>query len=176
MIDVITIQQKLLLSSDLEWFDYMCDLLKKENGLTVSFLERIIGIENPQYPIENRGSKFLIPFDKRFKSSAINPDIDINKKDAKIEYISFGGPSFNLMIEDVKRRFDNLLITSNVYDGGTQLFFYPIPSCYEFSAISFDLREEIKDIKNVNDTTVHSVEFQFGKNLIKLRDGYTLTN
>jgi hypothetical protein len=176
MIDIPAIQKKLLSSSNLDWFDNVCDLLKKENYLTVSVLEKIIGDEDKRYTIENRGSKFLTPFDKRFKTFAINPDINTTEIDAKIEYFSIGGTDFNLMIKDIRKRFDKFMIESNIYDGGTQLFFYPIPEYYEFSAISFYIREEKESIKNVEDLVVHSVSFHFLRNPVKLRDGYSMVN
>jgi hypothetical protein len=136
--NIIDIQTKLLNNSDSDWFDCFCDILKKENKPTVSFLIQVIGNENPDIKKENRGSKFLIPFDERFKTAAINPDLD-SAKDAEVEYFSIGGHGFKISIKELKKRFNLFSVESNIYDGGTQLFFYPIPEAYAFRGISCDL-------------------------------------
>ena len=176
IIEASKIQSELIAKNDLDWFDSVCEILKKENNPTVAQLTNIIGTENTDIKRHERGSKFLIPFDQRFKTSCINPDIDVTDREDKLEYLSFGGENFNLRITDIKARFNRLLIQSNLYDGGTQIFFYPVPDFYEFSAISFWINEEIEAIKSVDDLIVHSVSFDFGEHLIKLRDGYSMTN
>jgi len=173
--NIIDIQTQLLNNSDLDWFDCFCDILKKENKPTVFFLIQVIGNENPDIKKENRGSKFLIPFDERFKTAAINPDLD-SAKDAEVEYFAIGGHAFEISIKELKTRFNLFSIESNIYDGGTQLFFYPIPEAYAFRGISCYFIEEKQDIKEVDDLVVSSVSFHFGNRLIKLRDGYSMTN
>jgi hypothetical protein len=149
---------------------------KKENNPTVALFTSIIGVENTKIARHQRGSKFLIPFDQRFKSSCINPDIDSADSNVRLEFLSFTGGVFSLRISDVKARFAHVLIQPNLYDGGTQLFFHPVPEFYEFSAISFWVEEEIENIKNIDDVIVNSVSFDFGEQLIKLRDGYSMIN
>jgi len=176
MTDISEIRQNLFTKSDLDWFDSICGILKKENNPTVSLMINIIGEAEPNPNNQIRGSKFLIPFDERFVFACVNPDIDITENDANLQYLSVGGNNFKLNIGDIKVRFGHLLVQSNIYDGGTQMFFHPVPDIYEFSAISFDLREEKEDIGNIDDLIVHSVSFHFRKNLIKLRDGYSMTS
>ena len=175
MVNIVEIQKQLLTKSDLGWFDCFCDILKKENKPTVSFLIQVIGNENPDIKKENRGSKFLIPFDERFNTAAINPDLD-SAKNAEVEYFSIRGHDFKISIKELKTRFNLFSVESNIYDGGTQLFFYPIPEAYAFRGISCYLIEEKRDIKEVDDLVVSSVSFHFGNHLIKLRNGYSMTN
>jgi hypothetical protein len=175
-VDIFDIQKRLMVKSDLDWFDCFCDTLKKENGLTVAQLTRIIGNEDCEIKRENRGSKFLTPFDERFNHAAINPDIDSTAKDAPIEFFAIGGIGFKIIIGDVKKRFNLFSVESNLYDGGTQLFFYPIPGAYAFTAVSFYVEKENREIEEVDSLTVDSVSFHFQVNLIKLRDGYSMIN
>jgi hypothetical protein len=176
MNDFLEIQQKLSKQPSLEWFDSICDLLKKENHPTVSLLTNIIGPENLNIKKGNRGSKFLIPIDERFKIASINPDIEFNGTDAKLQYLSFGGPDFSLSIRAVKERFGSYLVQSNIYDGGTQIFFNSVSDEYEFTAISFYFEDEKENIKNSDELLTHSVSFHFGHKQVKLRDGYTMIN
>jgi hypothetical protein len=176
LIEISKIQSELIAKNDLDWFDGMCEILKKENRPTVALLTNIIGTENKDIARHQRGSRFLIPFDKRFKTSCINPDIDIPEEDVKLEYLSFGGEKFGLKITDIRARFNNYLIRPNLYDGGTQIFFYPVSELYEFSAISLWVAEEQENIRNIDSLIVHSVSFDFGKHLIELRDGYSMVN
>lgn len=176
MDDFLEIRQRLISNPDLEWFDGICNLLTKENHPTVSLLTNIIGVENQNIKKENRGSKFLIPFDKRFNWASINPDIDSDNADVNLEFLSFAGINFNLNIRDVTDRFGDYLVQSNVYDGGTQLFFHPIADKYTFTAISFDFEEEKENIKNTDGLLAHSVKFHFGHGLIKSRAGYSMIN
>jgi hypothetical protein len=173
MMSIDDTKVRLQSKSDLDWFDEMCYLLKRENVVTVALLTDIIGKEDTKYSKENRGSKFLIPFDKRFNIACINPDID-SDKDVDIEYLSVGGKDFNLKIKEVKERFGEPHVLSNVYDGGTQLFFHPISESYKFTALSCDIIEEKENIINVDDIVVNSISFHFRQNLIKHRAGYSM--
>ena len=161
--------------TDLDWFDNVCELLTKEKTPTVHKLTNMIGAEEPNPQNNIRGSKFLIPLDKRFDGSAINPIINDSDKDRQLDNLSFWGKNFNLKLSDVAKRFPHYLTQRNTYDGGTQIFFNPTPDKYEFTAISFSTEKEIEEIKNILEITVHSVTFKFGNNLILLRDGYTMT-
>jgi hypothetical protein len=159
---------------DLDWFDSICELLTRDKSPSVHKWEEIIGTEKPNPNNEIRGSKFLIPFDKRFEGSAINPAIKHSETDKPLEHLSFWGQKFNLKIEDVAQRFPNYRTQTNIYDGGTQIFFYPVPSKYAFTALSFHTPKEIEEIKKPLDVIVNSLTFMFRNKLVLLRDGYTM--
>lgn len=156
----------------IDWFDRMCSFLLKGSCPSTNQLTQIIGVQDPRFSKENRGSKFLVPFDKRFKIACINPDISEVEIDKPVDYLSFGGEDFSLSMADVIQRFQDYKLHRNIYDGGTQIFFYPIEKRFEFSALSFRVENELEDICNVNSITVHHVTFHFGDNLIAARDGY----
>lgn len=158
--------------SDLEWFDAICTILRTENRPTTRQLIELIGIEDTSKDRNSRGSKFLIPFDRRFKTASVNPDLLPAEPDKPIEFISVGGSGFLLMITDVLTRFPNYRIQRNTFDGGTQLFFHPVPDMYEFSAISFHSDRELDELNDNSTLQFHGISFHFGKNLILGRDGY----
>ena len=104
--------------------------------------------------------------------SSYNPILSINDSDKPLEVIGFWGDTFRLKIEDIAKRFTTYRIQSNIYDGGTQIFFYPVPAEYGFSAISCDTQKESNEIENILNEEVNRVAFEFGENLILFRDGY----
>lgn len=73
---------------------------------------------------------------------------------------------------DIIQRFSDYKTQRNIYDGGTQIFFYPISEQFEFSALSFRIEKEPEDIGDVNSLIFHHVAFQFGHSVILARDGY----
>lgn len=75
-------------------------------------------------------------------------------------------------MSDILKRFPVYRTQRNIYDGGTQIFFYPVSTEYEFSALDFWVRNEPEEIKDVNELTFHSVTFKFGDQLHLARDGY----
>ena len=158
--------------SDTDWLDKMCKILERNKCPTTHQLTQAIEIEDSRFSKENRGSKFLIPFDKRFKTACLNPDITHNDVDRPIDYLSFGGTDFNLRISDIVQRFHNYKTQRNIYDGGTQIFFYPIPKQFEFTALSFHVDREPEDITDMNSLIFHHIAFHFGDNVILGRDGY----
>jgi hypothetical protein len=158
--------------SDLDWFDKMCSILEKSICPTTQELAQAIGTEDSGLSKENRGSKFLIPFDKRFKTACINPDITNGDVDRPIDYLSFGGTDFNLKMVDILQRFPNYKTQSNIYDGGTQIFFYPLPKQFEFAALSFHIDSELENIGDINSLNFQHLAFHFGDNVVLGRDGY----
>jgi hypothetical protein len=158
--------------SDLEWFDAICDFLKRDKHPTTHQLTQLIGSEKPNPNKEIRGSKFLIPYDKRFVFACINPNISQNDTDKPIEYFATGGKDFSLNMSDLLLRFPKFRTQRNTYDGGTQIFFYPVPDKYEFSALSFEIDKEPEEIENMATLMYHSVTFKFGDKLLLGRDGY----
>jgi hypothetical protein len=166
-----TLRNELETKNDLEWFDAMCDFLTKDNHPTTNQLTDLIGYDKPNPKGEVRGSRFLIPYDKRFTWACINPNL-IEVADSPIEYLAFGGELFTLRMLDITKRFPVYRTQRNIYDGGTQIFFYPIPSTYEFTALDFWIRQEPEEIDNVNELIFHSVTFKFGDKLLLARDGY----
>lgn len=174
MIDFYKYRHDLESKNDLEWFDSICEFLKASNNPTTRQLEQIIGNEKPNPNNQIRGSKFLIPFDKRFVWACINPSLTANEKDLPIEYFAIGGKDFELSMSDLLKRFPVYRKKINIYDGGTQIFFHPISELFDFGAISFDIREEPEEIEDVTALVFHSVTFKFGDKLIEGRDGYGL--
>jgi hypothetical protein len=172
MIHPKSLRNELEAKNDLEWFDAMCDILKKVKYPTTNQLVELIGVDKPNPNNEVRGSRFLIPFDERFKWACINPNLIEFETDKPIEYLAFGGESFSLKMVDIAVRFPVYRIQRNIYDGGTQIFFHPIPSDYEFTAIDFWIRKEPEEIENINELIFHSVTFKFGEKLFLARDGY----
>ena len=158
--------------NDLEWFDAMCEILKHAKQPATNQIVDLIGVDKPNPQDEVRGSRFLIPFDKRFKWASINPNLTESEIDRPIEYLALGGEPFTLRMIDIAKRFSVYRIQGNVYDGGTQIFFYPIPSVYEFTAVDFWTRKEPEEIENINELIFHSVTFKCGHKLLLARDGY----
>lgn len=158
--------------NDLEWFDTICDVLKRDKQPTTKYLTELIGIEKPNPNNEIRGSKFLTPFDKRFIWACINPNLTLADSDKPIDYFALGGKDFKLSMSDLVTRFPEYRTQINIYDGGTQIFFYPIPYEYEFSALSFDINKEPEEIESMMSLIFHSVHFKFGDNMLLARDGY----
>lgn len=159
--------------SDIDWFDGMCSILAKHKCPTTNQLAQAIGIEDLRFSKENRGSRFIIPFDNRFKTACINPDILYNDVDQSLEYLSFGGTDFNLRMSEITHRFPAYKTQRNIYDGGAQIFYYPIPSNFEFAALSFPVDKEPEDI-DISSLIFHHVTFHFGENIVLGRDGYNV--
>ena len=172
MTDSTFLRSELESLSDIDWFDRMCSILEKHKRPTTFQLTQVIGKEDLRFSKENRGSKFLVPFDKRFKTACINPDLSNNDLDKPLDYLSFGGAEFSLKMIDIINRFPDYKTQRNIYDGGTQIFFYPISEQFEFSAISFGVEKEPEDISDVTLLIFHHVTFHFGENVILGRDGY----
>ena len=158
--------------SDLAWFDTMCGLLTKERNPTTKKLTSLIGTEDIEISRGNRGSKFLVPFDKRFKTACINPDLSDDEADKPLEYLGVGGVNFTLKMADILKRFPDYKIKRNIYDGGSQLFFNPVDDKFEFSALSFDLDKDPEELRDIQSLKVHQVIFNFGEHILIGRDGY----
>ncbi len=91
MLQSETLRNNLESKSDLEWFDAICELLKRRNHPKTHQLTELIGREKPNPSNEIRGSKFLIPYDKRFAFACINPNLFSNDTDKSIEFFAAGG-------------------------------------------------------------------------------------
>ena len=174
MTDHSQLRQQLISKSDLEWFDRICDILKKDSKPTTSGLIDIIGTEKPNPNNQVRGSKFLDSYDKRFNGASINPDLKDDEADQPLSHLGFWGENFRIKIGDIVERFKTFNLQSNMYDGGTQIFFYPVPEEYEFTAISFWTELAINSIDDIFNIEVNDVTFKFGDKLVLLRDGYTM--
>jgi hypothetical protein len=172
MTDTTKIKEQPCFMTDLEWFDSICYILKKENNPTTHRLTDIIGTEEPNPKNQIRGSKFLDAYDKRFIGACINPNIATEDKDQPLDYLGFWGNSFKIKIGDIAERFAYYRTIRNTYDGGTQIFFYPVPAEFEFTAIDCWTEKEGNEIVNLTDLVVKGVTFRFGDKLIQGRDGY----
>jgi hypothetical protein len=169
-----TLRSDLEKKDDLAWFDNFCDLLKRDKFPSTHQLGQLIGVEKPNPDKEIRGSKFLIPFDKRFVWACINPDLLTTDTDKPIDYFAIAGKDFSLKMSDILDRFPDYKTKRNIYDGGSQIFFYPLSNEFEFSGLSFDITEEPEDIIDIKSLVFHSVTFKFGNKLVEGRDGYSL--
>jgi hypothetical protein len=159
--------------SDIEWFDAMCNLLRRDNKPTVQKLLPVLGPEKPNPHHEIRGGVIRMPYDTRFDGAVITPDPTSSETDQPINSLFFWGQNFRLRMTDLVHRFKKYETAFNSYDGGTQIFFYLIPNEYEFSALDFWTdKEEKKELRDVNVITFHSVTFQFGEKLLYGRTGY----
>lgn len=174
MLPTENLRKDLESKSDLEWFDKICAILKKENLLTVKQIIALIGTDKPNPNNEVRGSRTLIPLDKRFTWASVNPILSSQDNDKPIDYLSFGGSEFKLKMSDIADRFVNYKVQRNTYDGGTQIFFYPVGDEYEFSGIDLYTDKEPEEITAINDLVFTSVTFNFGNTLFLGRDGYHL--
>ncbi len=169
-----TLRNELESKNNFEWFNSMCELLKKKEFPNVRQFIDIIGREDQEIKRENRGSKFLIPYDKRFNWACINPDLEDIGDSIPIEGLAFGGEHFEIKMPDLLHKFPEYKITGNTYDGGSQIFLFPIPVEYEFSAISLSTEKEPEEIENINELIFNSVSFKFGEKLVQGRDGFSL--
>ena len=174
MLAIENLRKDLESKSDIKWFDTICAILKKENLLTVNQMRALIGTDKPNPNNEVRGSRALVPFDKRFTWASINPILSSQENDKPIDYLSFGGSEFKLKMSDIADRFANYKTQQNIYDGGTQIFFYPIPYEYEFSGIEFWIEKELEEITDINNLVFYRIAFNFGNTLFLGRDGYHL--
>jgi hypothetical protein len=174
MTDSSHIRQKLISQTDLNWFNSICDILKKEASPTTHRIEAIIGTEKPNPGNEIRGSKFLDTYDKRFRGAFINPNLTSDQPDQPLDYLGFWGETFRIKIGDIEERFKNYKTITNTYDGGTQIFFYPVSNEYEFTAIDCWTDKEYNEIINLLDLEVNGVTFKFGDHLVQGRDGYSM--
>jgi len=123
------------------WFDAVCAVLKRENRPTVHTTWEVFGKPELPTPRHRRFYQRLIPFDRRFDEVGVLPDIDETAPDAPLGY-----------------------------DGGTQIFFHPIPREYEFTAV--DVWTEREDVWWARSVVVTSVTFGFGDLRYELRDGF----
>lgn len=164
-------------STDLEWFDNMCEILKCDNKPTTQKLVNILGTEKANSGNEIRGSKFIESFDKRFETIYLSPNISPGEEDRPLEYLGFSGNRFTLLSSEIAKRFLNYRVQINTYDGGFQFFFYPVPINFEFTALSFDVYDESAVIQNVKIETgikFHNITFHFGDKMTLGRDGYLM--
>jgi hypothetical protein len=164
--------KKLNAQNDLEWFHSICKILERDSSPTTKKLLKILGLEKPNPEGTVRGSKFLIPFDKRFDSISIKPDISLFDSDKPIDFLSFYGKKFALKSIDVVREFPDYSVQINTYDGGSQVFFYPIPTRFEFTALSFDVVDE--NVKINPQLYFNYIKFHFGNILTQGREGFSM--
>lgn len=174
MADSLRLRRQLILKTDLDWFDSICDLLKKESDPATHKLEIIIGTEKLNPKNEIRGSKFLDTYDGRFSRAYISPGLTSDQPDQPLDFLGFRGDTFQIRIGDIMERFKHYKTVTNTYDGGTQIFFYPVPKAYEFTAIDCWTEKENNEISDLADLKVNDIAFRFGNNLIQGRDGYSM--
>lgn len=168
----VSIRNRLISLTDTEWFDGICEILKRDNSPTTKLLIGISGREKPIHDYKTQGSMFLEPYDKRFRNICINPLLTPDDQDKPLDYLSFWGDSFRIKPASIHSRFRNYRMKINTYDGGTQLFFYPVPSEFEFTAIDCWTEKEEREISDIAEIELKSVTFMFGERLSLGRDGF----
>lgn len=112
------------------------------------------------------------PFDHRFAYISINPDVERPDPDLALEFLSLGGPPFRLKMSDMLVRFPTYRVKTNIYDGGYQMFHFPVADRFEFSAVSFSTREE--EIPAIDQLVVDNITFHFGDVLVEGMDRFSL--
>jgi hypothetical protein len=157
----------------IEWFDAICDVLKRSNRPTVHSMRKLLGTLAP----ENRYDQTwrdIVPFDRRFGDVGIRPGLPEDGPDAPLDGLSFAR-GFSLRVGDIARRFADYTCTFNAYDDGTQISFYPVPPDYEFTAVDvWTSRDDLPWLakKAAVDVVVDNVRFGFGDVRFRLRDGF----
>ncbi len=173
MKNIQNIKKHLLALSDIEWFKYICKMLKNDNNPNVRLLLEVFGVEDPNSIDPTRNSMWLKSFDKRFSFISISPKIQ-EENNKMMTYLSFYGTDFNLRVGDVIKIFSKHLIAPNLYDGGTQIFFHPIPRVYSFDAIELWTPLDRSEVEDMTKLEVNSLNFQTGKTLSNCLTGYCL--
>src|SRR6185437_14460085 len=155
--------------SDIDWFHAFCNFFREGCYLdTKSFMLNLGKI----IPFESRfhGSQFIEPFDK----ISINPILSLSDDNQKIFSLRFYGKKFSLPVVEIMKAFKEFMIQYNTYDGGTQLFFHPIPKEYNFTAIDVWTPEESIKNSDVRKLKVDNIVFLFASKLQLFRDGYSM--
>ena len=168
------IRNRLFSMTDTEWFNGICEILKRDNFPTTRLLIEISGMEKPHQDYKTRGSMFLEPYDKRFSNICINPILPPDEHDKPLDYLSFWGDSFRIKTASILSRFRNYRIQINTYDGGTQIFFHPVPSEFEFTSIDCWTEKDKTEIVDISEIELNSVTFMFGERLSLGREGFCM--
>jgi len=150
----------------------MCNTLTVENHTSVEAMMNLIGNEDFSTPKDRRVSKFLKPHDTRFSYASISPDVPLEQANCPISYFGIGGKAFVISFEEIRLLFPVYRIQCNTYDGGSQIFFYPVSKKYSFKALSFQKEEEPEDLPPENELFANNLQFQFGSHLTLGRDGW----
>jgi hypothetical protein len=158
--------------SDLEWFTTFCGLLTRVKKPTLGYALQLLGTPKEDPPRERRGSLFLAPFDRRFAYVSVNPDVAGNPPDLPLEHVGVSGPQFSLRIADILRDFPEHRLKYNTWDGGNQIYFYPVPKEYEFTAL--DSHIDLDDVPDPRELMVNNISFHFGDRLVEYRDGFAM--
>lgn len=154
--------------SDIEWFDWMCEMLSADNS---PIIDQLVGKEKPNPNNEVRGSLFLIPEDNRFERAFIWPKIE---NDWSIDYLGFSGSKFSLKISSLIDRFSKYRVHYNFYDENTQVFFYPVSNSFAFTGFSLNVDQDNASVDEVKDLVANNITFYFGSNLTKDKFGFRM--
>ena len=161
MMDFEKKKQHLETLNDSEWFNEVCELFSKENNIQVLDFMKIFGNTNDLIEKDKRGSKFLIPFDKRFKNISINPDIENENINSVLESCSFVGSEFCLKKSLILDKFKTYQTIEDYQTESTNLLFENIPSEYNFKQVIVGINIEIYDFNHEKDYVFHYVKFRF---------------
>ncbi|GAK95241.1 hypothetical protein JCM19298_1570 [Nonlabens ulvanivorans] len=156
-----------------EWLDSISELLSNGNTQSTRTISNLFGIENPKYKRAQRTSKFLIPRNKNLNYIAINPDLEDNETDKPISYIAFSGKNLNLKLEYLTDLFPNVELRDNTYDGGIQLFFYPVDNKFDFTTVSCLIFTDHKKLDDLTDLNINGISFMFEPLKLKTKAGFT---
>lgn len=162
-------------TSSKEWLNLITEFLSNSNAQSTKTITNLLGSENTKYKRTERGSKFLIPKNKNLNYVAINPDLDENDTDKPITFIAFSGENLNLKLNYLTELFPNVELVENTYDGSIQLFFNPVNSNFDFTAVSCDIFTDYKSLDELEEVSINNLSFMFNPDKIKTRAGFTMT-
>ncbi|NRD22690.1 hypothetical protein HNV10_05530 [Winogradskyella litoriviva] len=159
-----------------EWLSLITEILAKGNSLSTKYITEVLGTENTIYKRNQRGSKFLRPKNKYLSYIAINPDLEDDETDQPISFLVCSGEQLNLKLKDLLDLFPNMEIVENTYDGGIQLFFHPVNSRFNFTAVACQLFTDYKKLDDLKHVNINEISFMFQPHKIKTRAGYSMSN
>lgn len=166
MIYIDTENKKQYLESlnDSEWFNEICELFTEKNNVQLLDFMKLFGKTDDSILRERRGSKFLVPFDKRFAAVCVNPDLVDETINLPLEFASFRGIEFCLKKSLVLDKFKTYQIVGDYRTESTKLSFENIPTGYTFTKITLSIDIEIYDFKHDEDYIFHNLQFYFKTN------------
>lgn len=157
-----------------EWLNLITEFLSNNNSQSTKAVTESLGTENSKFKRGERGSKFLIPKNSNFDYVAINPDLEENDTDKPVSFLEFGGEKLNLKLEYLIELFPNVELVENTYDGGVQLFFYPVDRKFDFTAASCSVLMDCRGLDELRDVSINEISFMYKTRKVKTRLGFSM--